>query len=82
MATRVAVNGFGDAAAAHLAAGARKVILSAPAKDAVPTFVLGVNFDSYDPERDDVISNASCTTNCLAPVAKCFTIGSGSTTDS
>jgi glyceraldehyde 3-phosphate dehydrogenase len=59
-----------DAAAAHLAAGARKVILSAPAKDAVPTFVLGVNFDSYDPERDDVISNASCTTNCLAPVAK------------
>jgi len=59
-----------DAAAAHLAAGARKVILSAPAKDAVPTFVLGVNFDSYDPERDDVISNASCTTNCLAPVAR------------
>ena len=51
-------------------AGARKVILSAPAKDAVPTFVLGVNFDAYDPERDDVISNASCTTNCLAPVAK------------
>ncbi len=58
------------AAAAHLQAGARKVILSAPAKDAVPTFVLGVNFDSYDPEHDDVISNASCTTNCLAPVAK------------
>jgi glyceraldehyde 3-phosphate dehydrogenase len=58
------------AAAAHLEAGARKVILSAPAKDAVPTFVLGVNFDTYDPERDDVISNASCTTNCLAPVAK------------
>ena len=70
MATRVAVNGFGDAAAAHLAAGARKVILSAPAKDAVPTFVLGVIFDSYDPRRDDVISNASCTTNCLAPVAE------------
>jgi glyceraldehyde 3-phosphate dehydrogenase len=58
------------AAAAHLEAGARKVILSAPAKDAMPTFVLGVNFDSYDPEHDDVISNASCTTNCLAPVAK------------
>jgi glyceraldehyde 3-phosphate dehydrogenase len=57
-------------AAAHLDAGARKVILSAPAKDAVPTFVLGVNFDLYDPERDDVISNASCTTNCLAPVAR------------
>jgi glyceraldehyde 3-phosphate dehydrogenase len=59
-----------DKAMAHLAAGARKVIMSAPAKDAVPTFVLGVNFDAYDPERDDVISNASCTTNCLAPVAK------------
>ena len=57
-------------AEAHLAAGARKVIMSAPAKDAVPTFVLGVNFDSYDPARHDVISNASCTTNCLAPVAK------------
>jgi glyceraldehyde 3-phosphate dehydrogenase (phosphorylating) len=54
----------------HLAAGAKKVILSAPAKDAMPTFVLGVNFDSYDPARDDVVSNASCTTNCLAPVAK------------
>jgi glyceraldehyde 3-phosphate dehydrogenase len=58
------------AASAHLEAGARKVILSAPAKDAVPTFVLGVNFGSYDPGRDHVISNASCTTNCLAPVAK------------
>jgi glyceraldehyde 3-phosphate dehydrogenase len=46
------------------------VIISAPAKDAVPTFVLGVNFEAYDPEREDVISNASCTTNCLAPVAK------------
>jgi glyceraldehyde 3-phosphate dehydrogenase len=57
-------------AEAHLAAGARKVIMSAPAKDAVPTFVLGVNFDAYDPARHDVISNASCTTNCLAPVAK------------
>jgi glyceraldehyde 3-phosphate dehydrogenase len=57
-------------AAAHLEAGARKVIISAPAKDAVPTFVLGVNFDLYDPDEHDVISNASCTTNCLAPVAK------------
>jgi glyceraldehyde 3-phosphate dehydrogenase len=57
-------------AARHLSAGARKVIISAPAKDDVPTFVLGVNFDEYDPERDEVISNASCTTNCLAPVAK------------
>jgi glyceraldehyde 3-phosphate dehydrogenase (phosphorylating) len=46
------------------------VIISAPAKDPVPTFVLGVNFDTYDPDEDHVISNASCTTNCLAPVAK------------
>jgi len=58
------------AAAAHLEAGARKVIISAPAKDPVPTFVLGVNFDAYDPDEHHVISNASCTTNCLAPVAK------------
>jgi len=57
-------------AALHIGAGAKKVIISAPAKDAMPTFVLGVNFDAYDPEHDDVISNASCTTNCLAPVAK------------
>jgi glyceraldehyde 3-phosphate dehydrogenase len=57
-------------AARHLGAGAKKVIISAPAKDDAPTFVLGVNFESYDAERDDVISNASCTTNCLAPVAK------------
>jgi glyceraldehyde 3-phosphate dehydrogenase len=59
-----------DTAAAHLEAGARKVIMSAPPKDAVPTFVLGVNFDAYDPASHDVISNASCTPNCLAPVAK------------
>ena len=58
-------------AARHLAAGARKVIISAPAKEPDATVVLGVNFDEvYDPERHDVISNASCTTNCLAPVAK------------
>ncbi len=57
-------------AARHLEAGAGKVVISAPAKDAVPTYVLGVNFDAYDPEREHVISNASCTTNCLAPVAK------------
>jgi len=58
-------------AARHLRAGARKVIISAPAKDPDATVVLGVNFDEvYDPERHDVISNASCTTNCLAPVAK------------
>jgi glyceraldehyde 3-phosphate dehydrogenase len=61
-------------AAEHLAAGARKVIISAPAKGAEPAdanVVLGVNFDeAYDPERHHVITNASCTTNCLAPVAK------------
>ena len=55
-------------AAAHLDAGARRVILSAPAKDDTPTFVYGVNSDRYAGER--VISAASCTTNCLAPVAK------------
>ena len=61
-------------AAEHLAAGARKVIISAPASGEEPvdaTVVLGVNFDEvYDPDHHDVISNASCTTNCLAPVAK------------
>ncbi len=56
-------------AAAHLAAGARKVIVSAPGKDVDATVVLGVNFDTYDPEAHAVISNASCTTNCLAPLA-------------
>jgi glyceraldehyde 3-phosphate dehydrogenase len=59
-----------DAAAAHLAAGARKVIISAPAKDEDITIVMGVNDDRYDPERHHVISNASCTTNCVAPMAK------------
>jgi len=60
-----------DSAAKHLAQGARKVIISAPATDPDATVVLGVNFEeAYDRERDDVISNASCTTNCLAPVAK------------
>jgi glyceraldehyde 3-phosphate dehydrogenase len=57
-------------AAKHLAAGARKVIISAPAKDPDVTLALGINFDSYDPAAHDAISNASCTTNCLAPVAK------------
>ncbi|HEY7598412.1 MAG TPA: type I glyceraldehyde-3-phosphate dehydrogenase [Candidatus Limnocylindrales bacterium] len=63
---------FTDAekAAAHLAAGARKVIISAPAKKEDVTIVLGVNEQMYDPERHNIISNASCTTNCLAPVAK------------
>ncbi|MEX2467488.1 MAG: type I glyceraldehyde-3-phosphate dehydrogenase [Gemmatimonadota bacterium] len=59
-----------EAAAEHLAAGARKVIISAPAKDEDITIVLGVNEDKYDPDSHDIISNASCTTNCLAPVVK------------
>ena len=60
-----------DDAAKHLAAGAKKVIISAPATDPDVTVALGVNFDeAYDPERDNIISNASCTTNCLAPAAK------------
>ncbi|MHB0938872.1 MAG: type I glyceraldehyde-3-phosphate dehydrogenase [Armatimonadota bacterium] len=63
---------FTDAskAKAHIDAGARKVIISAPAKGEDATFVLGVNEKSYDPEKHNIISNASCTTNCLAPVAK------------
>ncbi|HZO37491.1 MAG TPA: type I glyceraldehyde-3-phosphate dehydrogenase, partial [Solirubrobacteraceae bacterium] len=59
-----------DKAAAHLDAGAKKVVISAPAKNEDITVVLGVNFDKYDPEQHHVISNASCTTNCLAPFAK------------
>ena len=59
-----------DKAAKHLEAGARKVVISAPAKNEDITVVLGVNFDQYDAESHDVISNASCTTNCLAPFAK------------
>ncbi|HEX5800030.1 MAG TPA: type I glyceraldehyde-3-phosphate dehydrogenase [Gaiellaceae bacterium] len=54
----------------HLEAGARKVIVSAPAKEPDVTVALGVNFETYDPDLHHVISNASCTTNCLAPVAK------------
>ncbi len=54
----------------HISAGAKKVIISAPAKDPDATFVLGVNEDTYDPSKHHIISNASCTTNCLAPVAK------------
>ncbi len=59
-----------DDAAKHLEAGAKKVIISAPATDPDITVALGVNFDDYDPEQHNIISNASCTTNCLAPVAK------------
>lgn len=64
---------FVDTAGAsrHLAAGAKKVIISAPCKDKdSPTFVFGVNHESYKPAEHNVVSNASCTTNCLAPVAK------------
>jgi glyceraldehyde 3-phosphate dehydrogenase len=57
-------------AAKHLDAGAKKVLISAPAKGEDVTVVLGVNFDAYDPSQHDVVSNASCTTNCLAPFAK------------
>jgi glyceraldehyde 3-phosphate dehydrogenase len=60
----------GEAARAHLTAGARKVIISAPAKGEDITIVMGVNDDRYDPERHNIISNASCTTNCVAPMAK------------
>jgi glyceraldehyde 3-phosphate dehydrogenase len=59
-----------EGAEKHLEAGAKKVIISAPATDPDITVALGVNFDSYDPEKHNIISNASCTTNCLAPIAK------------
>ncbi len=61
-----------DKASLHLKAGAKKVLLSAPAKgeEDVKTLVIGVNEHTYDKEKDDVVSNASCTTNCFAPVAK------------
>jgi glyceraldehyde 3-phosphate dehydrogenase len=59
-----------EKAAAHLEAGAQKVIISAPAKNEDITLVLGVNDDAYDPATHHVISNASCTTNCVAPMAK------------
>jgi glyceraldehyde 3-phosphate dehydrogenase (phosphorylating) len=59
-----------DDAAKHLTAGASKVIISAPAKGEDLTVVMGVNHDGYDPKKHHVLSNASCTTNCLAPLAK------------
>jgi len=61
-----------DDARKHLDAGAKKVIISAPAKGEDGTFVMGVNHESYDPETMHILSNASCTTNCLAPLAKVF----------
>ena len=70
-----------DGAAKHLTAGAKKVIITAPAKGPDVTLVLGVNDDKYDPAKHQIISNASCTTNCLAPLAKAiherFTIRKG-----
>lgn len=57
-----------ETARAHITAGAKKVVLSAPSKDATPMFVMGVNHNEY--EGQDIVSNASCTTNCLAPLAK------------
>lgn len=60
----------GEAAAKHIEAGAKKVIISAPAKGEDITVVIGVNDGDYDPAKHNIISNASCTTNCLAPVAK------------
>jgi glyceraldehyde 3-phosphate dehydrogenase len=69
------------AAAAHLRAGARKVVITAPGTDVDATIVMGINQDSYEGLRHDVISNASCTTNCAAPMAQvleaCFGIESG-----
>jgi glyceraldehyde 3-phosphate dehydrogenase len=59
-----------DSAAKHLAAGAKKVVITAPAKKPDITVVLGVNNDRYDPATHHIVSNASCTTNCLAPLAK------------
>lgn len=59
-----------EEAGKHLAAGAKRVIISAPAKGDIPTFVLGVNENKYNPDKDRIISNASCTTNCLAPIIK------------
>src|SRR5438552_5220162 len=59
-----------DNAAKHLAAGAKKVVISAPAKGEDITIVMGVNHDRYDPAKHHVVSNASCTTNCLVPVVK------------
>jgi glyceraldehyde 3-phosphate dehydrogenase len=70
-----------DGAQKHLDAGAKKVLISAPATEPDITIVLGVNDDAYDPERHHIISNASCTTNCVAPLAKvlhdAFTIEQG-----
>ncbi len=57
-------------AAKHIQAGARRILITAPAKDGVPTYVMGVNHEKYDPSKDFILSNASCTTNCLAVLTK------------
>lgn len=59
-----------EAASKHLASGAKRVLITAPGKGEVPTYVMGVNHEKYDPSKEFVISNASCTTNCLAPITK------------
>ncbi len=59
-----------DDIALHLKGGARKVLLSVPGKGVDLTVVLGINESEYDPRRHDIVSNASCTTNCVAPMAK------------
>jgi len=59
-----------EKASAHLQAGAKKVLISAPSKNPDVTIVMGVNHDKYDPEKHNILSNASCTTNCVAPIAK------------
>jgi glyceraldehyde 3-phosphate dehydrogenase len=59
-----------ESAGKHLAAGAKRVVISAPAKGEISTFVMGVNHHKYNPDKDVIISNASCTTNCLAPLTK------------
>lgn len=59
-----------EKAKGHIKAGAKKVVLTSPGKGDILTIVMGVNDDKYDPEKDDIISNASCTTNCLAPITK------------
>jgi glyceraldehyde 3-phosphate dehydrogenase len=70
-----------EGAEKHLQAGAKRVLISAPGKDSIPTYVMGVNHTKFDPQKDLILCNASCTTNCLAPLCKvlldCFGIEEG-----